>query len=1275
MNSKMTFAALAVVASLAWTTTASATSPVTVLNPGFEAPALADGNLSLAANWLIVGGVDAGAWNPTVADYTAEAPGGLNVGYVFSNTADTGLSQVLTATFQADASYSLAVKVGQSNTYATEGYRVQLLANGVVLAEDNNTVATAANSFITSTVNYTYNVANVALVGQPLEIRLLGKGLSVGGETDFDDVQLTVALGNPVAIPGGPYAVSVGGDLLLDGSASLPSEGATLTTYEWDLNNDGSYSEGVTGATPPAIPQTTLTTTYGMSLGGNTIKLRVTDSAAKTSIMQTAVNILPDTALVYEPFDYTSATLAGATGSSEKGFSGAWTSIADSKIGRNLSFGSLVTRGAGITDLQTGTNRYGGARAIDASALAANGLLGDGATLWFSVIMGYDTGGNVTNSRLALCLATQSFSTNNFAYYFPTAGAEGLGVTLGGFSGNGKIVATKFRDSTFGASGFGGNQFGTVPAVALFGAGQSGLIVGKITWGAASDTIEIYNVGTDLVLPATPVSTLTIAVNQAAFNTFTWARGDKVLMDEIRFGGSYKSVIETGSNWDLNGNVAGAGSASPTGTWNTDAIWNIAPDGTLVPIPWQAGGVAVFAAGSDAIGPYTVTVNGTQDIGGIAVEEGTVKITGGTALRMTKNTTVTVAPGLTATVNTAVSEDGSGRQMTKAGTGTLVLSGNNAAATGGMNLTSGVTQFESLASINGVARNVSIGVLGTAAFSPGFGAGNIPAAMLTRITAASGGAVAADNYAATAFDFNTAGLTAASLGAVGSVTYTGALTQSGSTYRLGGGGGTLTMANTNALTGANSLIVNGNVTLAANNDYSGTTTINGNSTVTISGTSATSAITLNTPNTTLILGSDSSLGAGTLTIANSFAGPGTLACIGTVTPPNPITVTTDFVSGGNGTLTLAGTLTLGNNVTFTNNNTTNPTTLGIITATGGVRTFSISGNGNTTVTGAIGGGTNISNFAKNGNGTLTLKDVNTYTGTTTVNNAGTLLVVSPGSLPAGAVTVNNTGTLGGTGTIGGNVTVTATANIAPGTSVGTLPITGNLTISAMAASTGVLKYELGPIAASDKITVGGTLTIGAGVLGLTDFVFTNLGGLQIGTYKLITSGAPVNGTVNGADSIGTVGSFNAELKITGNDLELILTAGTSPYAVWSGGAAANVDTNADSVFNGVAWALNAADPNQNAISLLPTLDNTSDATYAIFTYNRSGAANADINTTIAVQYGSDLAGWTTAVDDGVNVIITVTPGSPTDMVQVKLKRSTLSVGGKLFARLNVVVAQ
>lgn len=141
-----------------------------------------------------------------------------------------------------------------------------------------------------------------------------------------------------------------------------------------------------------------------------------------------------------------------------------------------------------------------------------------------------------------------------------------------------------------------------------------------------------------------------------------------------------------------------------------------------------------------------------------------------------------------------------------------------------------------------------------------------------------------------------------------------------------------------------------------------------------------------------------------------------------------------------------------------------------------------------------------------------------------------------------------------------------------------------------------------------------------------------------------------------------------------DDTTITVNTPVAGYATWSGGIGfeANLDTNNDGVKNGVAWALNAAGPNANAVALLPTSDNT-DPDFFIFTFNRSDTANGDANTTIAVQYGSDLSGWTTAVHDGTNTVITLTPGSPSDEVQVKLRRSVLAPTGKIFARLNVVV--
>ena len=440
-------------------------------------------------------------------------------------------------------------------------------------------------------------------------------------------------------------------------------------------------------------------------------------------------------------------------------------------------------------------------------------------------------------------------------------------------------------------------------------------------------------------------------------------------------------------------------------------------------------------------------------------------------------------------------------------------------------------------------------------------------------------------------------------------------------------------------------------------------------------------------------------------------------------------------------------------------------------------------------------------LTKIGAGTLTLTANNTtnYTGITTVK-AGTLKLEGNGAIESsptivvgdlgssgavldvtaktGGFTVGAAQTLKGIGTISGNVSGADGANLAPGdSSPGTLGISGNLTISAMAAGTGTLAYELDALAGTnDKIAVSGNLTIGVGSLGFNNFVFTNLGGLQVGTYKLITSsGINPGDTLDAANLSGAIGALTGTLQITGGDLELVVSAGgpgpvhhfdisaiASPqtvgtpitgititakeasntiatgftgtvtfggtagctgtsasfvlgvlnsvsviptnagsnltltvddgalhtgsttitsvktqYDTWSGGAAFDTDTNNDSVTNGVAWVLGAANPAASATALLPTFDNTTDPAYFIFTYRRSDVANTAANTTIAVQYGSNLTGWTTAVA-GPDIIITpidnfysVTPG--VDKVEVKIKR-TLAVGSKLFTRLNVVQA-
>ena len=263
-------------------------------------------------------------------------------------------------------------------------------------------------------------------------------------------------------------------------------------------------------------------------------------------------------------------------------------------------------------------------------------------------------------------------------------------------------------------------------------------------------------------------------------------------------------------------------------------------------------------------------------------------------------------------------------------------------------------------------------------------------------------------------------------------------------------------------------------------------------------------------------------------------------------------------------------------------------------------------------------------LTKEGGNDLTLTGANTYTGSTVVN-AGSFALADDAQLAfvLGVTSgVNNSISGAGTVTLDGDFTIDTSAADALATGTWTLENTPSLT----------------------------------GAYGST---FSVVGFTDAGGNKWTKA--------NGATKIYT---FD---ETTG-----ILTLGPAGYAAWSGGAAFDADANSDGVDNGMAWVLGAANPSANAIGLLPTFDNTTDPTYFIYTYRRSDSANTDPNVTLTMQYGSDLAGWTTAVHDGSNIIITPTddfygtsPG--VDKVEVKIKK-TLAVGGKLFGRLNSVKA-
>lgn len=161
-------------------------------------------------------------------------------------------------------------------------------------------------------------------------------------------------------------------------------------------------------------------------------------------------------------------------------------------------------------------------------------------------------------------------------------------------------------------------------------------------------------------------------------------------------------------HWDINGSTAGAsGSSSAAGTWDAaGAFWNNAA-GTGTAAGWNSGDIAVFSAGTNATGVSAITVSGTQAIGGLVFEEGTINLDGGT-LQLTQDAIINVGSGLTTTLASGLTGT---FNLSKTGAGTLDYQGNGAGVTGAVAVTGGTLRLSS----DGVLTGASALTLGNRA--------------------------------------------------------------------------------------------------------------------------------------------------------------------------------------------------------------------------------------------------------------------------------------------------------------------------------------------------------------------------------------------------------------------------------------------------------------------------------------------------------------------------------------------------------------------------------
>jgi outer membrane autotransporter protein len=547
-------------------------------------------------------------------------------------------------------------------------------------------------------------------------------------------------------------------------------------------------------------------------------------------------------------------------------------------------------------------------------------------------------------------------------------------------------------------------------------------------------------------------------------------------------GGGIRNFANNGQTITINNNVFGGGGIRQEG--NSTLVLN---------------GDSLFTGG-------TSLVSGTISVGSdTALGTGTLRAMGGTLniqnsfavsndTSLLANLTINVGAGPFSVHDGNISETGGSFGITKTGAGMLVLAGVNNTYTGPTNIVSGVL----IAVTDGaLPLNTAVTVNAGATLA-------IDDLVLASVGSLSGaGDVLIGNGGAAFLTVGNNGL---------STVFSGTINGGGGVFGFDGNGA-LTLTGTGNISdlsvcacgGTGTLNISGSFTVNATTQVGGGVLMvsNGGVLNSLGGAAISGA-----PAAVTVTGAGSTWNVDAGLAVGFFGGTGilTIADGGVVNSTGVTTIdTTGVLNLGNGGL--AGTI---NTAAIVNDgqivaNFTDTSTLAAV----------IDGTGSLT---------------KLGPGVLTLTAANTYTGATTVNGGG--LVVNGSIADSSSVTVNG-GFVGGTGTLPS--TTIAGGALAPGNSIGTITVQGNLTFT----SAGTYAVELGPTSVERDLTiVTGTAAL-AGKVAPSAF-----GGLLVPgtTYTILTAGSRT-GTFGSVDESTLPGGFNASLSYAGNTVQITLSAG------------------------------------------------------------------------------------------------------------------------------------
>ncbi len=816
---------------------------------------------------------------------------------------------------------------------------------------------------------------------------------------------------------------STTGDLVKQGGGTLQLGGVNTYSGSTFLNN------GITQLTTgnDRLPTSTVVN-MGQAASANlaTLDLNGNNQTIAGLVSTAGTNATATTNVVTST---TAATLTVNTSGSNSYTYSAGTQAASGVISGAVS---LVKTG-------TGTQTLGGASSYTGTTQVNGGTLN---------VAGSITGtGAMTLSNSGSTLATGSATTIGGSI---TANS-GTAITVGGAGTVGTLTSGALTVNNGAALNFdilNNSNYDKINTT------------GVLTLGSGTETVNVAGSGFTAGNSFTLVSgyssvtggAFTLGSTPAGFNYSLSTGGSSTVLSVSALGGSGNVT------WSTTG-LSPTSGTDGAGTW-TNGSTNFYNTGTSAQTTWDNTASYNLTVGSSGTGG-TITLGGNVTVGGALTlapvsSPYTLGTAGGTntltlAGGITANNSATInAPTVlsnsqawnvttgTLTASGAISETGGARQLSKSGSGTLVLASASNSYSGGTILGGGIVRVSSDANLGNAAGGLTFagGTLQTSA--------GITSARGVNLS--SGGGV---------FDSNGSDSTLS-----GQISGTGALSKNGS--------GTLTISNTG-------------------NNYSGGTTVNGGALSIASGSSAgtsASAMTVNsgatltgsgTVNGTTSVNSGTINGTGLkLTGAVTFNGAGNNVN-GTVTSANGTVLTAGSTAAVNGTLTGTGSAvtftTTGNNATLTN--------LGTINQTGTGRAV----RDNTGVTGlVINNGSTTNSAALIQTADADAVQMNVSSGSVTVNNYGS--IISKNASAGGAQALDFNAVTTGSNTINnyatGYIAATNADAVRPGVNGvvnndGYILSTGDVIGIGAKNNTGVVINNTGTIEGGHHAITGGAL--------------------------------------------------------------------------------------------------------------------------------------------------------------------------------------------------------